>query len=75
MGFQIIVPADLQNKVEEQAKARGITVNDFVCESLERAVATTRADDSLFADSAVYSNNGSDDAATNHDDYLYEDAS
>ncbi len=74
MDNSISVPADLHVRLTLHAKARGISVNELVRESLERAVASTRSDDPLFSDSAVYSD-GPTDAATNHDGYLYGDAS
>jgi hypothetical protein len=75
MNMQITLTPELKEKVEREAGARGMTVPDFVCESLERAVAKNRADDPLFADKAVFRDNGPADVAAKHDDYLYGDAS
>jgi hypothetical protein len=74
MDTQISVPADLHIRVERQAKALGMSVNEFVRKSLERATSQPRSDDPLFADFAVYPD-GPDDVAANHDEYLYGDAS
>lgn len=75
MDPQISLPGDLKSKVERAASARGISPDQFVRDSLERAVARDSADDPLFNDTAVHRDDGPDDLATNHDDYLYRDAS
>ena len=66
---------ELKAKIEREANARGMSVADFVRESLELAIEHKAADDPLFADSAVFRDEGPSDFASNHDDYLNEDAS
>jgi len=75
MNMQITLTAALKEKIEREAGARGLTVPEFVCETLERAVAASRADDPLFADKTVFRGDGPADVAAKHDEYLYGDAS
>ena len=76
MDTQISLSPELKAKIEREANARGMSVAEFVRESLEHAVAQkTSEDDPLFADTAVYRDDGPNDFASNHDDYLYGDAS
>ncbi|MFO7905671.1 MAG: CopG family transcriptional regulator [Pirellulaceae bacterium] len=75
MDIQLSLSPELKAKIECEANDRGMSVPDFVRESLERAVAQKRSEDPLFADTAVYSDDGPNDFASNHDEYLYGDAS
>lgn len=75
MDSQISLPSDLKAKIEREANARGMSLPEFVCKSLEWAIAQNPSDDPLFADTAVYRDDGPVDLASNHDDYLYGDAS
>ena len=75
MDAHISLSPDLKAKIEREAKVRGMSLSDFVRESLERALAQKPSDDPLFADTAVYRDAGPADFASNHDDYLYGDAS
>jgi hypothetical protein len=75
MDRSIILPPELQEKVEREALSRGISVSEFVRQSLANAVAQVPSDDPLFADTAVFRDDGPKDLAANHDDYLYGDAS
>ena len=75
MDIQLSLPPELNAKIEREASARGISVPDFVRESLELAVAQRASVDRLFADTAVYHDEGPKDFASNHDNYLYGDAS
>jgi hypothetical protein len=75
MNTQIPIPAELKSKAEQAAIERGISLSQFVKESLERAIASKRSEDPLFADEAVFSDDsGPNDMSANHDDYLYGDA-
>ena len=74
MDIQLSLPPELKAKIEREAGARGISVADFVRESLELAVARA-SEDRLFADTAVYHDEGPKDFASSHDNYLYGDAS
>ncbi len=81
MDTKISLPSDLKTKIEREANARGMSLPDFVRESLEWAVTQKPSvtqkplSDLLFADTAVYRDEGPSDFASNHDDYLYGDAS
>ena len=71
MQFQITLSPDLKEKLEHEAQARGMSLADFVRESLEKAVVWKSTDDPLFSDRAVYRGDVPTDVAANHDDYLY----
>lgn len=75
MDTHISLSPDLIAKIEREANARGMSLPDFVRESLEWAVVQKPSDDPLFADTAVYRDDGPVDFASNHDDYLYGGAS
>lgn len=75
MDTHISLSPELKVKIEREANARGMSLPDFVRESLEQAIARKPSDDPLFADTAVYRDDGPADFASNHDDYLYGDAS
>ncbi len=75
MDAHISLSPDLKARIEREANARGMSLPDFVRDSLEWAIAQKPSDDPLFADTAVYRDNGPVDFASNHDDYLYGDAS
>ncbi len=49
MDIQIILSPDLKEKLEREAQARGMTLADFVRESLEDVVARKREADELAA--------------------------
>ncbi len=74
METQIFLPSDLKTRIEREANARGMSLADFVRESLEWVISRKPSDDPLFTDTAVYRDDGPVDAALNHDDYLYGDA-
>lgn len=75
MDTQISLPPDLQERIQREATARGMSLAEFVRMSLEQTLAQRRGDDPLFTDTAVYRDEGPDDLASRHDDYLYGDAS
>lgn len=75
MDAHISLSPDLIARIEREATARGMSLPDFVRDSLERAIAQKPSDDPLLADTAVHGDDGPVDLASNHDDYLYEDAS
>ena len=75
MDTHISLSPELKARIEREAIARGMSLPDFVRESLENAIVHKQSNDPLFADTAVYRDDGPDDVASNHDDYLYGDAS
>lgn len=74
MNKQITISADLKSKVEQAAKLSGMSISQFVHQSLERAIATNGLEDPLFSDDIVFADEGSTDIAAHHDDYLYGNA-
>jgi len=75
MNTHISLSPDLKAKVEREANARGMSLSEFVRESLETAIAQDRSNDPLFSDDAVHRDDGPTDLASDHDEYLYGDAS
>lgn len=71
MDTPISLSPDLLAKIEREANARGMTLDEFVRETLEQAVSRSPCDDPLFADTAVFRDDGPADFASHHDDYLY----
>jgi hypothetical protein len=70
-----MLPRDLKVRVERHARARGVSLGEYVRRSLERALAQPEeiAEDSPFGDEAVYSGESPASYAADHDDYLYGD--
>jgi len=75
MDAPISLPPELREQMEREARARGMSLSDFVRQALERAIAQKPTDDPLFADTAVYRDDGPEDTASRHDNYLYGEAS
>jgi hypothetical protein len=74
VSTSISLPSELEDELEREAAARGMSLSEFVRASLQWVIAHKISNDPLFADQAVYRDDGPDDLAANHDDYLYEDA-
>ncbi len=75
MNDPINLPADLAAKALREASERGMSLTDFVRTALERVVSCDPATDPLFTDSAVYDGDAPSNLASDHDEYLYGDAS
>lgn len=74
----VMLPDDLKRRAEERARSEGISLGELVRRSLALVVDTTkvdRRDDPLFADRAVYADEGSVDMAAEHDAHLYGETS
>ena len=73
----VMLPQDLKMRAIKCANMMGISLGEFMRESLETALSGTTegplADDSLFADSVVFHGKAPSNLAKRHDDYLYED--
>ena len=54
METTVELPTDLKIKAEQAAQARGVSLSDFVRESLEWVLAQRVDNDPLFADTAVF---------------------
>lgn len=74
----VMLPAELRRRAFIRARERGVSLGELIRESLESALPTAapaRADDALFADSAVFAGKAPTDLSAAHDRYLYgEDA-
>lgn len=75
MDTPISLPPDLAEKATREAAERGMSLPELVRVSLERIVTSEPAADSLFADSAVFTDAGPANLASDHDKFLYGDAS
>lgn len=75
MDDPISIPDDLRQKVARLAESKGISVNELICQTLEQKVSSRRRADTLFTDTAIFRGEAPVDGASNHDDYLYGDAS
>jgi hypothetical protein len=75
MGVTIVLPTPLQEKAEQAASARGLSLEQFVCETLETILTHPPEMDPLFADRAVYDGEVPADLSARHDDYLYGESS
>ena len=74
----VMLPAELRRRAFIRARERGVSLGELIRESLDSALPTAapaRADDPLFADSAVFAGKAPKDLSAAHDRYLYgEDA-
>jgi hypothetical protein len=72
----VMIPEDLKIRAARHAKAVGISLGEFIRESLEKALKSNPAgflDDSFLNDNAVFEGETPVDLALDHDKYLYED--
>lgn len=72
-----MIPEELKIKVKRQAGIKGISLAQFIRESLELSLEKLEnenlEDDSFVSDDAVYYGKTPKDISENHDTYLYED--
>ena len=72
----IMLPSELKTKALQRANQKGISLSELIRESLEDMLNEPKdhfIDDPLFADDAVFHDQGPEDLAQNHDHYLYEE--
>jgi hypothetical protein len=73
----VMLPPELKEKAIRRAREKGISLGEFLRESLVLAlnsnVAQNRKDDPLFADKAVFEGAVPSDLAEHHDQYLYDE--
>jgi hypothetical protein len=72
----VMIPDDLKNRAVKRADAIGISLGEFIRESLRRNLRSDNAlpfVDPYISDSAVYEGDTPTDLAHNHDKYLYGD--
>ena len=71
----IMLPPDLKIRASNQAKKERISLGQFIREALKKSLDSENRkptdDDSLFLDSAVFSDITPKDLASDHDEYLY----
>jgi len=70
----IMLPRDLKQRAEREARSRGVSLGGLIREALAgllRADHSAPGQDPLIADHAVYEGPGPDDTAERHDDLLY----
>ena len=65
------LPEELKLRAERAAHNQGISLEQFICQSLKAALAQMPENDPLFADQAVFRGPGPSDLAAEHDEYLY----
>jgi len=68
----IILPEQLKYQAEQYAKQNGMSLAEFVRESIRKNLSSKVKRDSLFLDEHYFLGDGEDDIAENHDDYLYQ---
>ena len=69
------LPEDLKVRAERAAQSRGVSLEQFICQSLRAALGQSADSDPLFADQAVFPDDGPSDCAAEHDRYLYGEQS
>ena len=70
----VMLPAELHRRAFVRARERGVSLVELIRESLESALPTAapaRADDALFADSAVFAGKVPKELSAAHDRYLF----
>ena len=68
----IILPEQLKYQAEQHAKEKGISLAEFIIESLRKNLNSEIKRDCLFADENYFDGHSEHDVAENHDDYLYQ---
>lgn len=71
----VMLPAELRRRAFARARERGVSLGVLVRESLDAALpapASTRADDPLFTDGAVFAGSTPRNLSAEHDRYLYD---
>ena len=72
----VMILEDLKIRAARRAKAVGISLGEFIRESLEKALKSNPAgflDDPFLNDNAVFEGESPVNLALDHDKYLYED--
>jgi len=65
------LPEGLKLLAERAAQSRGISLEQFIRQSLKEVLGQMAENDSLFVDRAVFRDDGPSDFAVEHDRYLY----
>ncbi len=67
----IILPEQLKFQAEQRAKEHGLSLAEFIRDSLRKNLSSEPKRDSIFADEEYCLEHSQSDIAKNHDDYLY----
>ena len=70
----IMLPDDLRTRAASRARELGISMGELIRIAIETALIEpeqTRQHDTFFSDRTVFRDNGPDNLAENHDQYLY----
>lgn len=67
------VPEEIRDLAVNEGRARGVSLDDFLCKCLATSVGYDRSSDPLFSGLQVWEGETPSDLAENHDDYLYGD--
>ena len=65
------LPEELRQLAEVVAQSRGMSLDEFVCDSLKASLGQSAGADPFFADKAVFDGDAPDDLSEKHDRYLY----
>jgi hypothetical protein len=70
----VMLPEELKNRAVKRADTMGISLGEFIRESLKRNLKSDKSFpfvDSYLGDSTVYEGDTPSDLSQNHDEYLY----
>ena len=72
----VMLPEDLKMRAVRSAHAHGLSLGQFIRESLENKLkrSLSKDHDSFWSDTAFFEGRSPKDTAKNHDQYLYGDA-
>lgn len=73
----VMLPEDLKTKAAKRAGNLGISLGQFIRQSLETALNSSKvqklSEDPLFTDNTVFKGKAPRDLAKRHDKYIYEE--
>jgi len=71
VNVSVPFPENLRDQAEAAARERGMSLDEFVRQSVSRAIGHNRSTDPLFANTEVFAGDAPHDLAENHDEYLF----
>jgi len=71
VNISVPFPEPLREQAEAAARERGLSLDEFVRESVTIAVGKSRSSDPLFGNVEVFTGDAPSDLSENHDHYLY----
>jgi len=75
VAMTLHLPEELCQLAEVAARNRGMSLDEFVCNSLKTSLGRTADPDPFFADRAVFDGDAPEDLSAEHDRYLYGEKS